>query len=74
MVDTVHGQLPGHRFRRDAAASTATTTTLRFGWELAAADGTVVVAGIDVAELGPDGRLVRITGFFGALPERRRLT
>ena len=41
----------------------------RFGWELAAADGTVAVEGIDVAEIGPDGRFVRITGFFGALPE-----
>jgi hypothetical protein len=28
----------------------------------------VVVAGIDAASLAADGRLQRITGFFGALP------
>jgi hypothetical protein len=29
-----------------------------------------VVAGIDVGELAPDGRLRSITGFFGELPAR----
>jgi hypothetical protein len=43
---------------------------LRFGWELAAPDGAVVVAGIDIGELAPDGRLRRITGFFGELPAK----
>jgi hypothetical protein len=31
-------------------------------------DGTVALAGIDVGEVGEDGRLRRITGFFGDLP------
>ena len=33
-------------------------------------DGTVAVSGIDVGELADDGRLRRITGFFGELPAR----
>ncbi len=37
--------------------------------ELAAPDGAIVVAGIDVGALAPDGRLRRITGFFGELPK-----
>ena len=61
-------QLPGHRFARTSGLDSHHDHH-RFGWELAAADGTVAVEGIDVAEIGPDGRFVRITGFFGALPE-----
>jgi hypothetical protein len=30
----------------------------------------VVVAGIDIGTLAPDGRLGRVTGFFGELPEK----
>jgi hypothetical protein len=41
---------------------------LRFLRELVAPDGTVALAGLDVGELAADGRLRRITGFFGALP------
>jgi hypothetical protein len=37
---------------------------VRFAWELEAPDGTVAVAGVDVGELAPDGRLRRIAGFF----------
>ncbi len=68
MVDAVHAQLPGHRFRLTTGIDSHHDHH-RFGWELAATDGTVAVEGIDVAQLAPDGRLVRITGFFGALPE-----
>ena len=68
MVDGVHAQLPGHRFTRTSGLDSHHDHH-RFAWELAAADGTVAVEGIDVAEIGPDGRFVRITGFFGALPE-----
>ena len=32
-------------------------------------DGAVAVAGMDVGEVAADGRLRRITGFFGGLPE-----
>jgi len=66
----VHAKYPGHRFRRVSGVD-AHHDVLRFAWELAAPDGSVLVGGIDVGELDASGRLRRITGFFGALPEKR---
>lgn len=66
MVATVHGHYPGARFRRATAVDTH-HDEVRFGWELVAADGSTVVAGIDVGRLDGDGRLTAITGFFGDL-------
>ena len=68
MVETVHGHYPGHRFRRTTGIDRH-HDQVRFGWELFAPDGTVTVAGLDVCDLAPDGRLRRITGFFGDLPQ-----
>jgi hypothetical protein len=66
MVDGVHTQFPGHCFRRTSAVD-GHHDRARFGWQLAAPDGSVTVAGVDVARFGPDGRLASITGFFGPL-------
>ncbi|MDQ1394919.1 MAG: hypothetical protein QOG64_178 [Acidimicrobiaceae bacterium] len=66
MVEGVHQQFPGQRFRRLSQVD-AHHGQVRFAWQLGSADGTVTVAGIDVGELAPDGRLRRITGFFGDL-------
>jgi hypothetical protein len=63
----VNTHYAGHRFRRTTGID-AHHEFVRFGWELVAPDGAVAVGGTDVGELGPDGRLVRITGFFGDLP------
>ena len=41
---------------------------LRFTWAMVGPDGGTVLEGIDFGELAPDGRLRRITGFFGAPP------
>ena len=68
MVAAIHQQLPGHRFSRTSGIDVH-HDELRFGWQLAAPDGTVAVAGVDVGAVGDDGRLLRITGFFGPLPE-----
>ena len=68
MVDGVHQQFPGYRFRRQSGVDIHHDSHARFAWDLAGEDGTVAVAGIDIAELTPDGRLQRITGFFGELP------
>ena len=68
MVATVHGHYPGHRFQRTSGID-AHHDNLRFAWQLVAPDGSVTVGGIDVAELAPDGRLARLTGFFGDLPD-----
>ena len=68
MVAGVHAQFPGHRFRPTSGIDTH-HDQVRFGWELVAPDGSITVAGIDVGTLASDGRLARITGFFGPLPE-----
>lgn len=60
-------QFAGHRFRR-ASVVDVHHDQLRYAWELVAPDGTVALAGLDVGELAPDGRLRRIAGFFGDLP------
>lgn len=67
MVTGVQAKFPGHRFRRVSGVDVH-HDELRFGWELAGPDGAVVVAGLDVGTLAPDGRLRHITGFFGELP------
>ena len=66
MVDGVHGHFPGHVFRRTSGVD-AHGSHVRFAWSLVGPDGTVAVAGLDVGELAEDGRLRRITGFFGEL-------
>ena len=43
-------------------------TVVRFLWRLERADGTCGDISIDFGEVGPDGRLVKIAGFFGAPP------
>jgi hypothetical protein len=66
MVATVHSHYPGHVFRRRSDVDLH-HDRVRFAWDLVAPDGAVFVAGIDVGELAGDGRLRRITGFFGDL-------
>ena len=41
---------------------------VRFLWRLVRPDGTGGDISIDFGEVGPDGRLLRIVGFFGAAP------
>ncbi|QSQ27490.1 nuclear transport factor 2 family protein [Pyxidicoccus parkwayensis] len=68
MMGALHTQFPGHRFRR-ASGIDSHHDQVRFAWELVGPNGAVAVAGMDVGELSADGRLRRITGFFGPLPE-----
>jgi hypothetical protein len=69
-ITGMHGalqqQFPGHVFRR-ASAVDAHHDHMRFAWELVGPDGTVALKGLDVGEVGEDGRLRRVTGFFGEL-------
>jgi hypothetical protein len=64
LIGGVQAQCPGARFRR-ATAIDAHHDAARYGWELRDAGGALVIAGTDVAELADDGRLRRVTGFFG---------
>jgi hypothetical protein len=43
-------------------------TMVRFLWRLVRADGTCGDTSIDFGEVGSDGRLVKIVGFFGPPP------
>ncbi|MGH2588606.1 MAG: nuclear transport factor 2 family protein [Dehalococcoidia bacterium] len=67
MVAGVHARFPGHRFRRQSGIDTH-HDQIRFAWDLVAPDGTITVAGVDIGEVAADGRLRRITGFFGEVP------
>jgi len=67
MASALQTQFPGHRFRR-ASGIDAHHDSLRFAWQLVSPDGAVALSGLDVGELAADGRLRRITGFFGELP------
>jgi hypothetical protein len=68
MIAGVHAGFPGLRMARTSGVDRF-GDQLRFAWELTAADGTPIVAGLDVAEVAPDGRLQRVTGFWGDLPD-----
>ncbi len=67
MMGAVHAQFPGLGMRRTTGIDQH-NDQLRFGWELTGADGAVLVAGIDVAQVGLDGRLSQVAGFWGDLP------
>ena len=67
MVDAIYQQYPDHRFRR-ASDVDAHHDSLRVGWELVSPAGDVELAGTDVGTVDSDGRLARVTGFFGPLP------
>jgi hypothetical protein len=60
-------QMPGARIVLTSGVD-AHHDALRFTWTLRAGDGTTVTEGIDFGELADDGRLRRITGFFGPPP------
>jgi len=68
MLATVHTAYPGFRIERTSGIDQH-GDQVRFAWRLEGANGAPVVAGVDVAELAPDGRFARIASFWGDLPE-----
>ena len=70
-ADLVNTHYAGHTFRRVTGIDTH-HEFVRYGWQLVSPDGAVVIAGIDVGEVAEDGRLVKVTGFFGDLPSLDR--
>jgi len=60
-------QMPGARILLTSGID-AHHGAIRFTWALRAGDGRIVTEGIDFGELADDGRLRRITGFFGPPP------
>jgi hypothetical protein len=66
MAGAVQQQFPGARFRR-ASTLQEHHGLARYAWELVDRHGEVALAGTDVADVAPDGRLARVVGFFGDL-------
>ena len=66
MGATLLSQFPGHTFRRTSAID-AHHQFARYGWDLVAPDGNVVLNGMDVIEVDDGGKLKGIVGFFGGL-------
>jgi hypothetical protein len=67
MVGNVHAHYPGFSIERTSGIDQH-GDQLRFAWQVRLADGSVLVDGIDIGELAPDGRLARVAGFWGELP------
>lgn len=61
-IADVRAKYAGIRFSRGGEVD-AHTGVLRAPW-VAELDGAVVLRGLDVDDIGPDGRLTRILGFF----------
>ncbi len=66
-VHEVHGRLPGAAYRR-ASGVDRHHDVVRYAWEIRR-DGELLLPGFDVTELDGAGRVVRVLGFFGPLPE-----
>jgi hypothetical protein len=63
-----HETYPGCRFRQRGTIDSH-HQLLRWGWEMVAADGTVMLDGLDVALVDTDSKISFVAGFFGlALP------
>jgi len=68
MMTAVLQHYAGHTFRRVSGIDEH-HGFVRYGWELQAPDGAVALTGLDVAEVDTDGRLARVVGFLGPLPD-----
>ncbi len=69
MAEAMHQHYVDHHFTRVSDVDSH-HGSLRFAWQLVGPDGQVTVTGLDVGELAADGRLARMTGFFGELQPR----
>lgn len=64
LAASVPGLYPGHVFTRTSGIDLHHGHA-RYAFAFTAPDGTVVVDGVEVAQVGVEGRLVRVIGFFG---------
>jgi hypothetical protein len=64
MIEALKTQYPGASLSRTSEIDLHHDVA-RFSWAATSADGEPIVAGIDVAQVGPDGRIANLTGFFG---------
>ncbi len=67
-ISEVRAGRPGARLEFESGVDTH-HNVLRFLWRLVRADGRAGDTSIDLGEIGPDGRLIKIVGFFGQPPQ-----
>jgi len=63
-IGAIHKQFAGNRIVLTSRVDEH-HGRLRFTWAMVNPEGNRVTEGIDFGEIGSDGRLMRITGFFG---------
>jgi hypothetical protein len=69
MIAGVLAQAEGHAFRRTSPVD-AHHDRVRFGWDLVNVEtGVPFMAGLDIGEVAPDGRLRSIVGFLDLVPD-----
>lgn len=68
LIGATQQQFPGVRFAFESGIDQH-HEFIRFQWRMVRPNGDTLVDGLDVGELAPDGRLRRITGFFGPFPK-----
>ena len=66
-VHKVQAGIPGAVYSRTSGVDSHHCLH-RYSWEISQ-DGEVVLPGFDVAELDSDGKVTRVLGFFGPLPD-----
>ncbi|NRR33378.1 nuclear transport factor 2 family protein [Oxalobacteraceae bacterium] len=66
MIAGAQQQFPGYRFALDGTPD-GHNDVVRFSWTLGLPGADPVAHGTDVAELQPDGRLCRVTGFLNSV-------
>jgi hypothetical protein len=69
-IGRFHARMPGNRIELSSGVDEH-DGLLRFAWRMLGRDGAVALDGMDFGELGDDGRLERIVGFFGPFPGAR---
>lgn len=65
-ISGFHQQFPGARIELTSAID-AHHNRLRFTWRMVLADQSVFLEGVDFSEIGSDGKLRYVVGFFGPL-------
>ncbi len=66
-VRTVQATLPGARYSRTSGVDSHHRLH-RYSWQISR-DGEVLLSGFDVTEVDDHGRVARVLGFFGLLPD-----
>jgi len=67
-VHEVHARLPGAAYSRTSGVD-AHHHLYRYAWAIHQ-NGELLLPGFDVVETDPSGRIARVLGFFGPLPDK----